>query len=142
MKTCTRCGESKSLSEFYPRSDRSEAGVQPACKACTKARLAKWRLQNPEKRRLYKQRNYLKDRYGITREDRDRMIQEQGEVCAVCGDPLKAPCVDHDHKTGKVRAILCSGCNSGLGQFRESPERLQRAIEYLAKHSYPAPFSS
>ncbi|WP_229687322.1 endonuclease VII domain-containing protein [Micromonospora parathelypteridis] len=58
------------------------------------------------------------------------LLAEQGGVCAICGgaDPQH---LDHDHRTGWVRGILCFNCNGGLGQFRDSPMRLARAITYL-----------
>ncbi|WP_243710566.1 endonuclease VII domain-containing protein [Micromonospora sp. KC213] len=58
------------------------------------------------------------------------LLAEQGRVCAICGgeDPQH---LDHDHRTGWVRGILCFNCNGGLGQFRDSPTRLAKAITYL-----------
>ncbi|MGC5310826.1 endonuclease VII domain-containing protein [Micromonospora zamorensis] len=58
------------------------------------------------------------------------LLAEQGGLCAICGgaDPQH---LDHDHRTGWVRGILCFNCNGGLGQFRDSPMRLARAITYL-----------
>lgn len=83
-------------------------------------------------------RSELKRLYGITLEQYAEMFSEQGEVCAIC----KAECgtkkslsVDHDHATGKVRGLLCNGCNTSLGQFKDSQILLQRAIEYLKKYS-------
>ncbi|WP_243708993.1 endonuclease VII domain-containing protein [Actinomadura sp. GC306] len=76
-------------------------------------------------------RNYLlKLRYGVTEEEVERMIAEQGGVCVIC---LRAEAkhVDHDHMTGLVRRILCFKCNGGLGQFEDDPERLRLAAEYL-----------
>ncbi|MFV2101507.1 endonuclease VII domain-containing protein [Micromonospora sp. LOL_024] len=58
------------------------------------------------------------------------MLAAQCGACAVCGDPNPEH-LDHDHRTGWVRGILCFNCNGGLGQFRDSPTRLARAITYL-----------
>jgi Recombination endonuclease VII len=60
------------------------------------------------------------------------MIEAQGGLCPIC---KKRPAVhvDHDHKTGKVRAILCEMCNGGLGQFKDNPESIRRAIAYLER---------
>jgi len=80
----------------------------------------------------------LRTRFGITLDDYNRMLEEQGGGCAICGgqDPVKNRmlAVDHDHATGKVRALLCTACNIGLGNFDDSIERLEAAIEYLKCH--------
>lgn len=80
-------------------------------------------------------RQYL---YGLTPERYVEMLEEQGGVCAICGTdewPGKdnRPHVDHDHSTGRVRGILCSHCNHGLGKFRDDPKRLRAAAEYLER---------
>ncbi|MFJ5620616.1 endonuclease VII domain-containing protein [Micromonospora sp. NPDC093243] len=69
-------------------------------------------------------------RSSIGQREFDELLAGQGGVCAVCGDPDPEH-VDHDHRTGWVRGILCFNCNGGLGQFRDSPTRLARAITYL-----------
>jgi hypothetical protein len=84
----------------------------------------------------------LKRRYGLTKADVARMAEEQNHCCAICGEPEKEMrsgitrhlAVDHDHKTGKVRGLLCSACNTALGKFDDDPELIARAIAYLAKH--------
>jgi hypothetical protein len=96
-----------------------------------------WRKNNREKVRSYnrgpKQRNrYLRSRYGITLDQQKEMLTLQGGGCAVCGD-VTAAFVDHNHKSGVVRGILCNGCNAGLGFFNEAPERMLAAIRYLEK---------
>ncbi len=77
----------------------------------------------------------LKQKYGITLADYNRILLAQGGICKICGsnDPGRDPMfqVDHDHKTGKVRGLLCSKCNTGLAKFRDSAEHLRRAAAYL-----------
>lgn len=73
---------------------------------------------------------HLKRRYGITAADADRMLREQGGLCAICRERPAAH-VDHDHRTGRVRRLLCFTCNSGLGNFRDDPELLRLAADYL-----------
>jgi len=69
------------------------------------------------------------------------MIDEQGGLCAICGKPAsgKGHCsrlhVDHDHKTGAVRGMLCHRCNAGLGQFGDDSLVLEAALAYLKKHA-------
>jgi hypothetical protein len=69
-------------------------------------------------------------RYGIGADHFDELVKQQGGVCPICGraDPEH---VDHSHDTGKVRGILCFNCNGGLGQFRDSPDALRSAADYL-----------
>ncbi|MET0422112.1 MAG: endonuclease VII domain-containing protein [Acidimicrobiia bacterium] len=69
-------------------------------------------------------------RYGIGADDFDRMVVEQGGVCAICGRPDPEH-VDHSHETGVVRGILCFNCNGGLGQLRDEIDSLRSAVEYL-----------
>lgn len=60
------------------------------------------------------------------------MLAEQDGRCKICGQ-LKKLNVDHDHATGEVRGLLCHGCNVGIGFFRDSPELLRSAIDYLVR---------
>lgn len=73
--------------------------------------------------------------YGITVDEYNRIFEEQGGVCATCGKPEKSKhgylCVDHDHKTGKVRGLLCHRCNAALGQVYDNVSILRKLIEYL-----------
>lgn len=82
------------------------------------------------------QRNFgLRSRYGLSPEDFNRMLDEQGGVCAICGtvDAKGRPLhVDHDHATGAVRGLLCHQCNNGLGSFRDQVALMEKAIAYLA----------
>lgn len=61
------------------------------------------------------------------------MLEEQGGLCAICGNPLEVPCVDHDHETNQVRGLLCNPCNRGLGLFKDKPETLRSAAAYIEK---------
>ena len=75
-------------------------------------------------------------RYGLTSETYQALRTSQNELCACCGDSLltaKRVHVDHDHKTGKVRALLCDGCNLSLGHF-EREGWVEKAMQYLAKY--------
>ena len=75
-------------------------------------------------------------RYGLTRDDFWKLLEKQGGVCAICGtsEPGKGRtrmCVDHCHRTGKVRGLLCGSCNRSIGQLGDDPDILQRAADYL-----------
>ena len=82
--------------------------------------------------------NDLKRLYGITLDEHTQMYEEQNGVCAICkgeGDgKWKKLCVDHDHKTGKVRQLLCRNCNMVLGQVNDNVNLLSEMIKYLQKH--------
>lgn len=85
---------------------------------------------------------HLKRTFGITLADYSQMVSDRDNKCDICGQPekqeragkLKALAVDHDHKTGAVRGLLCSDCNTALGKFQDSKDLLTSAIAYLAKH--------
>lgn len=77
--------------------------------------------------------------YGITIDDYDRLFAAQGGRCAICGSPeplggFKNFAVDHNHQTGKVRGLLCTACNRGLGLFHDNPVTLELAARYLLSH--------
>lgn len=78
---------------------------------------------------------YLRATYGLTLEQYQEMVLSQCGSCAICGDvPGRPLFVDHDHKTGEVRALLCLACNSALGQLKDDPRRALRASEYLNEY--------
>ena len=92
-----------------------------------------WRANNPDKIR---NKNY-KDRYGITLDDYNDMLKKQNNRCHLCGshnDDTKLY-VDHCHKTGKVRGLLCHHCNTALGLLMESPDKIKGLMYYAEKHS-------
>ena len=76
-------------------------------------------------------------RYGINQLDYTKMLEAQDHSCAICGtedpSPKKYLCVDHNHDTGEVRGLLCHSCNTGLGMFKDDPNNLLKANEYLTK---------
>lgn len=91
--------------------------------------------------RLQARKYQLKRLYGLSMWDYHEMLRNQDGVCAICGNPEGAIdprtgepnylSVDHNHETGEVRGLLCNNCNNGLGRFRDNPNILQAAIEYL-----------
>jgi hypothetical protein len=93
---------------------------------------------NPQKMRQYQLRRFF-DLYGITMEQYKVMYDNQEGKCPICGrhenELVKSLCIDHDHKTGSIRDLLCVKCNVGLGWFDDDIERLSSAILYLKKHN-------
>lgn len=78
--------------------------------------------------------NRLK-KYGLTLSQWRKMLSKQGGVCAICGDGKANLVIDHCHTTGKVRGLLCSHCNTGLGCFKDRRSSLIYAVRYLDGHS-------
>lgn len=106
---------------------------------CRKA-TAVWRAKNP----TYESTLKLKLRYGITPDRYNKMWAAQNGKCAICGNEETARhnhtkevlklAVDHCHKTGKVRELLCQDCNRGLGKFRDDSARMRMAADYIDRH--------
>lgn len=101
----------------------------------------RWRAANLEHVRLRGRELHLKTTYGLTLEQYEAMAESQGWACAICRrtpDEIKSRfkvlVVDHSHKTGKVRSLLCYTCNYGLGHFEDDPGLLLDAIDYLLAH--------
>jgi formate dehydrogenase maturation protein FdhE len=77
----------------------------------------------------------LKSKFGIDRVAYGKMLIEQNGVCAICKTPsVDYLCVDHNHKTNKVRSLLCNGCNTAIGMMRENVAIFESAIQYLKKY--------
>jgi len=88
------------------------------------------------KAKVYSRQWRLMKDFGLTVDDYDRMLKDQNGGCAICGADDSGNkrdhfAVDHDHKSGKVRGLLCYQCNVGLGHFKEDPDLLRKAANYL-----------
>ena len=85
------------------------------------------------RKQLIRDRNMVK-KYGINMAQRNEIITSQNYRCAICGELLnndRRTHIDHDHKTGKVRGVLCTYCNTGIGMFKDNTDKLRKAILYL-----------
>lgn len=123
-RRCPDCQTVKPLPEF-PRNQSGRKGYGRYCKPCHNAR-GKASLDKRGGSREY----HLRRRYGIGQTDFDEMLAAQQGRCAICGAPDPQH-VDHDHRNGWVRGILCFNCNGGLGQFQDDPKLLAGAYTYL-----------
>ena len=94
-----------------------------------------WRFSDPLKRRNAHIKYRLRKKYGLVLAEYQRLLSAQSGTCAICGDKFspKVPHVDHDHKTGLVRGILCATCNWGLGSFKDNVDLMEKAITYLRR---------
>ena len=135
MKKCSKCKQTKSSSEFY-KNDKLKSGLDSHCKKCCITATGQWRGNNLDKSNRLKYKSKLKIKYGISLEEYESINIAQGKRCRICrtaefGGKRTTFCVDHDHCTGKIRGLLCSNCNNGLGHFRDNTELLSKAIHYL-----------
>jgi hypothetical protein len=154
MKFCKQCSISKPLSEFG-RDKSQPDGKRFYCKDCNNAAYKvwresdlvkasavtkRWRENNPEKVKEISQNYLAQDKnlklikaYGISLVDYNNMLIAQNGVCYVCSNPpnKKALFVDHCHRTNKVRALLCTKCNTALGQVNDNIDLLLKLIKYL-----------
>lgn len=119
-KFCAKCKAEKPTQEFT-KSNHIEGGLRGSCKLCESLK----RKAHNGKRSITK--------FGITLEQHQEMLDQQGHVCAICGgiDNNKRLAVDHCHTTSEIRGLLCSKCNQGLGLFKDDPALLAKAAEYL-----------
>ncbi len=110
---------------------------------CAKCYAVAWRKTRPGYGRESEPRNrkrFLRDRYKISVEQYEEMLKNQDGHCACCSaitgnKKFKYLCVDHDHKTGAIRGLLCQHCNQALGQIGDSPDRAERLAAYLRFYS-------
>jgi hypothetical protein len=97
----------------------------------------------PEKHAEYKRKNRLKANFGLSVIEYEKMVSDQGNLCAICRQPeyvktmgkVRRLSVDHNHTTGKVRGLLCTLCNGTIGFSRENISDLETCIEYLKRHA-------
>jgi len=162
---CSSCREEKDISKFIPSVVARGCGV---CRKCKQVAKRDYERRNPDKvkaarraqrarrgddarsvkREHYRNnpeayRNYNLGRYGITTAEYDAILVSQGGGCACCGAKAnrngKRLFVDHDHKTGAVRGVLCHKCNAGIGALGDDLAGLRRAVAYLKRTAQPAP---
>lgn len=132
---CKRCN-------LDQKAARHRANPQPA-----RDRARQWQIDNAQRvaennaryresgrKAISDRKSHLKRKYGITPEEYDTLLAQQGGVCGICGrEPNRGISlhVDHDHATGAVRGLLCFRCNNALGDFDDDPVLLRAAAAYL-----------
>lgn len=152
MQTCSACKQHKEITEFC-KNKNSLNGIHYRCKQCQKVnwnnfvkahpnytkkyrsenkekvltREKNWRKVNAHKLKAYK----LKGRYGISLEEFNNLLINQKNECKICLKKCKILHVDHCHKTGKIRGLLCVNCNQGIGSLKEDTNIMKNAIKYI-----------
>lgn len=163
-KRCCRC-KKQVLLEFFGKSSKSPDGLRSECKPCRSKEYKERRglrkeyfLKKEQERRIRNRESirlsnkkyskktkmkrfayFLERKYGINIKDYDRMFEEQNGKCDICKKDQdtfdRRLCVDHCHRTGVVRGLLCDKCNRLIGQANDNIDILNNSIEYLKKHS-------
>ena len=113
-------------------------------KECSRELRRQWNINNPERYRAsytetpekkeHRRRRLIEKKYGLSYKDWEGLWYSQDGRCAICDkfiDDLKDICIDHNHKTGEIRGLLCKECNLGIGCFLDDPELTKLATEYL-----------
>lgn len=141
-KKCSQCKKSKLLSLFN-RCNRQKSGRRPECAECRSIKNKKIYSESLEQRDRVKGKT-IKKTYNITIDEYNKMALEQDFKCQICKkesteldkryNRIRKLVIDHDHRTGKIRGLLCGPCNRALGGFSEQMETILGAIAYLDKY--------
>lgn len=158
-KQCGSCKEWKPVGDFY-KSPKTATGLHSWCILCTRTKRGESRRNKPvtpEKAREYQnrykarfpervqaaeRRRALMYRFGVTPQWYDGKLIEQNGLCAICKEPetainrageTKLLAVDHCHKSGDKRGLLCSRCNTAIGLMLDNPDRLRNAAAYIER---------
>ena len=148
-KRCPKCDVVKPFEDFMLYKSGKRFGQARAyCKKCCVIMNKIAKKRDPSIYRRIEWPSKLKNNYGITVEDYNRILAEQGGACALCKSTTPqngsrkykrnvriAFDVDHDHKTKKVRGLLCSRCNRLVGLANDDPNTARRLVEYLEKEN-------
>lgn len=143
-KQCGSCEKIKDLSRFAAQRGRWD-GLDSTCKDCRSAASKIARAEDPEKFRERRSKSYRKEygfkwrlkQYGITMDQYSQLLVVQKGKCAICGSynpkgKHKTWHIDHDHRTGEVRGLLCFSCNAMLGHSGDDSSVLLSGLKYLS----------
>lgn len=141
-RICISCKTIRPKSEFY-RFPQHVDGLRHTCIPCMKA----YDKKRYKKKSKQSHINQLMKWYGLSLEDYEKMYSDRKGKCDICGihkpprnykygaKPHMSICVDHNHKTGKVRGLLCFQCNFALGNFKDDIELVRSAVRYLEENN-------
>ncbi len=156
-RVCTKCNLEKNYTDFYlryrPLTDTTDLGAH--CRQCTVAKIKSTpkkiiseeeRIKKNKVLRSWYETTKTSNRikallrlYGINLKEYNLLIEKYNNSCGICGihqsELEKSLCVDHCHKTGKIRGLLCNCCNMVLGKFEDDLQMFQKAIDYLKQNT-------
>lgn len=146
MKWCPGCKDTLPL-DFFGKNRSNPDGLQQYCKPCAVAKVTASRYKNPASHRrsskVWREANpgrradnHAKWKYGMAHGTYASMLEAQKGLCAICGTDKPGGLstrfhIDHCHDTGAVRGLLCTNCNTGIGQLKHSIPFLEKAKRYL-----------
>jgi len=140
---CKECNKARSRLRYRQFTDEEKANYKRQTRMATMKRYhsdEEFRHKMLAQNRVYQKesgfnrRKQLRIKYNMTVEEYDALLEKQNGVCAICQEACttgRRLAVDHCHETGKIRGLLCTKCNNGLGSFRDSVKLLYRASDYL-----------
>ena len=148
MINCTKCGEIKDESQFRPR-PKLMRGYNSWCRECELNANRKRYVPKEKKEKkpidetkvkFSAKKRMLKHRHSIDYDTYLKMYEDQKGKCKICGvdkelGGVSGLFVDHCHSTNKIRGLLCTNCNSGLGKFMDNIELLNNAINYIKQNN-------
>ncbi len=142
-KSCSVCFEIKEIESFY-NSSSSKDGKSYRCKSCDNAARRKWRTRNATRAKRSARERQLRYKYQLTTDAYNDLLKSQDNKCAICLCEQNSSAygvnisehfaIDHDHRTGKVRGLLCNTCNRALGMFKDDVGTVSRALNYLSNY--------
>ena len=121
---------------FYYHKPSNSYVCKPYTLSSLKEKYCPIKRKEKQKREWHRQRNYrIKKRFNITSDDFNKLLNEQNHQCAICknNNPDQHFDIDHCHTNNKIRGLLCRSCNMGLGYFKDNPELLNKAADYLRR---------
>ncbi len=133
-RTCATCGAPGTRATF-------KGSYCPPCATVHQAEIMDRMMERKGGSYRYRRNIYLKRVYGITIEEYDVMLEAQDGKCAICGKPDGAAdrlslCVDHNHRTGRRRELLCVGCNFRVRNLGDDKELFELTVAYIRKHEF------
>ena len=133
MLHCSDCKQLLQIENFNINRS-TKRGRDRRCKLCTSIAVKAWRRANPERAASH----HRKRLYGISTEQFEAMYNNQAGLCGACTTQIpkygRSVAIDHNHKTGKVRGLLCHNCNDALGKLKDSPALVKNLLDYIIKY--------